>query len=292
MKHTLPVLLLLLCVSCASEHKPESMPETVQPDPTPVVEYQLVWADEFEIDGAPNPENWTFEEGFVRNEELQWYQPENAFCTNGYLIIEGRREQKPNPLYREGSRSWRRSRENIEYTSACLITRDLHSWQYGRFEIKARIKTQDGLWPAIWFLGVDGEWPSNGEIDLMEFYDNSILANVCWGTSQRYVGKWDTVKKPLASFNDPQFEERFHVWRMDWDETSIKLYLDDQLLNTTELDQTLNADTERGPINPFHQPHYLLLNLAIGGTNGGDPSATAFPTQYEIDYVRVYQTRE
>lgn len=289
MKHTSLFLLFLLCASCATEQKPKSVSEAAPPEQTPVVEYQLVWSDEFETDGVPNSENWTFEDGFVRNEELQWYQPENAFCTNGHLIIEGRREQKPNPLYREGSRSWRRSRENIEYTSACLTTRGLNSWQYGRFEIRARIKTQDGLWPAIWFLGVDGEWPSNGEIDLMEFYDNSILANVCWGTSQRYVGKWDTVKKPLASFNDPRFEERFHIWRMDWDETSIKLYLDDQLLNATDLTQTLNEDTERGPINPFHQPQYLLLNLALGGTNGGDPSATAFPTQYEIDYVRVYQ---
>ena len=251
--------------------------------------YRLVWADEFNQNGKPNPENWTYEQGFVRNQELQWYQPQNAFCTNGFLIIEGRREQKPNPHFQEGSENWKHNRKNIEYTSACLITKGLHSWKYGRFEIKARIKTQDGLWPAIWFLGDKGQWPSNGEIDLMEFYDNSILANACWGTLHQYNAEWDSTKTPLADFNDPDFESKFHIWKMDWDETSIKLYIDDRLLNTINLTKTINQNTEWGSENPFHQPQYLLLNLAIGGNRGGAPSKTEFPTQYEIDYVRVYQ---
>jgi beta-glucanase (GH16 family) len=74
---------------------------------------------------------------------------------------------------------------------------------------------------------------------------------------------------------------------MDWDETAIKLYLDDRLLNTTELSGTINGDREAA--NPFHEPHYMLLNLAIGGTRGGDPSATEFPARFEVDWVRVYQ---
>jgi beta-glucanase (GH16 family) len=251
-------------------------------------DYRLVWADEFEVDGRPDPENWSYEHGFVRNRELQWYQPENAYIEGGRLVIEGRRERRENPNYREGSKNWKESRKYIEYTSACLVTKGLHSWQYGRFEIKARIKAEDGLWPAIWFLGVEGEWPSNGEIDLMEFYQGMILANACWGTKNRWKAKWDSFKKPVASFGDPDWDEKFHIWRMDWDRDSIKLYLDDELLNTIDLSKTINP-TDRGPKNPFRQPHYLLLNLAIGGTAGGDPSKTDFPTRYEIEYVRVYQ---
>jgi beta-glucanase (GH16 family) len=263
-------------------------PATVLATDKTTDEYRLVWADEFETAGKPNPKNWTYEHGFIRNNELQWYQLENAICNDGYLVIEGRKERKRNPNYQDDSKSWKKRREFAEYTSACLITKGLHSWQYGRFEVKARIQTENGLWPAIWFLGVNGEWPSNGEIDLMEYYDDSILANACWGTRQRNEPKWDGSKKPVKSFGDPTWDDAFHVWRMDWDSTSIKLYLDDALLNTIDVTETINP-TNRGPKNPFQQPHYLLLNLAIGGDSGGDPSMTTFPTKYEIDYVRVYQ---
>jgi beta-glucanase (GH16 family) len=253
--------------------------------------YRLVWADEFETDGPPNPENWVFERGFVRNKELQWYQPDNAFCEGGRLIIEGRRERKPNPNYEQGSDHWKTKRQFIEYTSSCVKTKGLHSWQFGRFEVKAKIKTEAGLWPAIWFLGVEGPWPDNGEIDLMEYYQGKILANAAWGTKTKYRPRWDSSRTPVASFKDPDWDEKFHIWRMDWDEKQIKLYVDGKLLNTIDLTKTINP-TDRGPRNPFHQPHYILLNLAIGGNAGGDPSKTEFPTRYEIDYVRVYQKAE
>lgn len=251
-------------------------------------DYHLVWADEFEKDGTPDAKNWTNELGFVRNKELQWYQPQNAFCKDGQLIIEGRREQKPNPNFKQGSGNWKENRKQIEYTSASLTTKGLHSWQYGRFEVKARIKTENGLWPAIWFVGIKGEWPSNGEIDLMEYYNGNILANACWGTKTQWQAKWDSSKKPVASFKDPAWDDKFHTWRMDWDKDSIKLYIDDILLNTIDVTQTINP-TDRGPKNPFRQAHQMLLNLAIGGQAGGDPSKTAFPTKYEIEYVRIYQ---
>ncbi|OGV54626.1 MAG: beta-glucanase [Lentisphaerae bacterium GWF2_50_93] len=250
--------------------------------------YRLVWADEFDKDGAPDPKNWKFENGFVRNKEAQWYQPENAFCKDGKLVIEGRREKKPNPNFKEGSKEWKENRKFIEYTAASLKTSGLHNWQYGRFEVKAKISAKQGLWPAIWFLGISGEWPSCGEIDLMEYYKDDILANACWGTDKKYQAKWSTTKKPVKSFNDPDWDQKFHVWRMDWDKDAIRLYVDDILLNNVDLNKTINP-TDKGPKNPFHQPHYLLLNLAIGGDNGGDPTNTLFPTRYEIDYVRVYQ---
>jgi beta-glucanase (GH16 family) len=249
--------------------------------------YKLVWSDEFNKDGRPDPNNWTYERGFVRNEELQWYQPDNARCENGTLIIEGRRERKQNPRYRPGNRDWKRSREYIEYTSSSLTTRRLHSWKYGRFEMRGRIDTRPGLWPAFWTLGIEGPWPSNGEIDIMEYYRSVLLANAAWGTERRWVAKWDDSRKPITEFNDPNWSQKFHVWRMDWDADSIKLYVDDLLLNEINLKETINKDSEGK--NPFHQPHYIILNLAIAGKAGGDPSNTKFPAKFEVDYVRIYQ---
>lgn len=251
--------------------------------------WELVWADEFEVDGRPDPKNWIFENGFVRNNELQWYQSDNAFCEDGKLVIEGRRERKANPRLNWQSKDWRQRRAFAEYTSASVMTKGLHAWQYGRFEVRAKIIGQDGLWPAIWFLGVEGTWPSNGEIDLMEFYDNKILANACWEQAKRGKPQWDSSKLPIAELGE-NWDDDFHLWRMDWDADQIKLYVDDQLLNTIDLSRTFNK-AGRGPENPFRQPHYLLLNLAIGGRSGGDPTATEFPSRYEIDYVRVYQQR-
>lgn len=249
--------------------------------------YRLVWADEFDKDGSLDEKDWAFERGFVRNNELQWYQPENAACRDGLLVIEARREKKPNPMHVAGSRDWRRRREQVEYTSSSVMTRGKHSWKYGRFEIRARIDTRPGLWPAFWTLGTAGQWPSNGEIDIMEYYRGMLLANVAWGTDKRFVAKWHTVKKPIAEFKDPEWSKAFHVWRMDWDEQAIRLYVDGELLNETSLTETINGD--EGRRNPFKQEHYLLLNLAVGGDNGGDPSGTELPSRYEIDYVRVYQ---
>ena len=122
----------------------------------------------------------------------------------------------------------------------------------------------------------------------MEYYDKALLANVAWagaGGDGDAGSFWNSKRTPLKELG-PDWAKRFHVWRMDWDERSIKLYCDDRLLNAQDLSVTLN---ERGGINPFHQPAYLLLDQAIGGTRGGDPAGTAFPVRFEVDYVRVYQ---
>src|SRR5687767_10314127 len=103
--------------------------------------YALVWADEFNRNGDPDPKNWTYERGFVRNRELQWYKPENARNADGLLIIEARRERVANTSFEPGSSDWKRNREFAEYTSASLLTRGLHSWRYGRFEMRGRIDT-------------------------------------------------------------------------------------------------------------------------------------------------------
>lgn len=256
-------------------------------DPPAYPGYALVWADEFNRNGVPDPTKWTYERGFVRNRELQWYQPENARSADGLLIIEARRERVANPGFQPGSADWKRNREFAEYTSASLITRGLGSWRYGRFEMRGRIDTRPGMWPAFWTLGVTGPWPHNGEIDIMEYYRGVLLANAAWGGAKPFEPIWDDSRKPIASFSDPAWASSFHVWRMDWDERAIVLSVDGLPLNDVDLTRTVNQDgTGR---NPFKEPHYLLLNLAIGGTQGGDPSNTPFPARCEIDYVRVYQ---
>ncbi len=267
-------------------------PEKHQPKPSKQQEniYQLVWQDEFDCVGRLNEKYWGYESGFVRNQELQWYQSDNAFCRDGLLIIEGRRESKRNPYFNPTEDDWRKSRKSIDYTSASVTTKGKLSWLYGRFEVRAKISAKAGLWPAIWFLGELGKWPSKGEIDLMEYYRGMILANAAWGASQPAKPVWDAVKIPLSEFNNPNWDKRFHIWRMDWDESSIKLYVDDKLLNEIDLTTTINPDGVN-PRNPFLQPHYLILNLAIGGSQGGDPANTSFPSNYEIDYVRVYQKK-
>ncbi len=256
--------------------------------------YNLVWSDEFNTDGSPDSNVWSFEEGFARNNELQWYQEDNAACGNGVLTITARREQRDNPLHEPGSSDWRKKRAQIEYTSSSIKTQGKKEFQYGRFEIRAKIPTAGGSWPAIWTLGRDMEWPSNGEIDLMEYYRINnvphILANTAWGTNQRFNAKWDSSVTPFTHFTDkdPHWADKFHVWCMDWDEGAIRLYLDGELLNETLLSETINGSLGNFK-NPFRQPHYLLLNLAIGGQHGGTPDDSAFPLSYEIDYVRVYQ---
>lgn len=258
-------------------------------------EWKLLWSDEFDTEGELTPSIWNFEQGYIRNEEVQWYQPDNAYCKDGYLVIEARKEQKrKNPDYVSGSRYWRKNREFIEYTSSSVTTAGKKEFLYGRIEVRARIPVAKGAWPAIWTLGNYMEWPSCGEVDIMEYYHIKgiphILANAAWGTDRRWHAKWDSHAIPFSYFTakDSDWVFDFHIWRMDWDEEAIKLYLDDELLNEIPLRDTGNGSIGKG-INPFTKPQYLLLNLAIGGTNGGIIDESALPMKYEIDYVRVYQ---
>ena len=250
--------------------------------------YELVWGDEFNKDGSPDPKNWTFEEGFVRNNEAQWYQKENAQCKDGMLIITGKEDIKRNPGYVKGSTDPKETKF-IEYTSSSIMTKGLHSWTMGRFVMRAKIPHGEGMWPAFWTVGDHGEWPSSGEIDIMEYYQDKILANVASGTKTRWNAKWDSAKITIAELGGQKWLDAFHVWRMDWDTESIRLYIDDRLVNETKLANTFNANTEWGPKNPFHHPQYIIINLALGGNNGGDMEKAKIPAEYLIDYVRVYQ---
>jgi beta-glucanase (GH16 family) len=268
---------LAVCTALAAHAQ-----ETVTPPRDPA--YKLVWTDEFENDGTPDPTKWRSETGFERNQELQWYRAENSRCEGGFLVIEGRREQLTNPNFKKGSGDWKKNRRHADYTSGSLITIGENAWSFGRYEVRARFKALPGLWPAIWTTG-RGRWPHGGEIDLMEFYDEKILANFVWaGTGGS--DHWDASHHPIANFDKETWDEKFHLWVMEWDEEKISLYLDGRLLNTLPVKTAINQD---GPkINPFLSPHHFRLNLAIGGA-GGDPSRTEFPQRYEVDYVRIYQ---
>ena len=257
---------------------------------------KLVWSDEFNTDGLLDSKVWNYEEGFKRNHEAQWYQKANAYCKDGNLVIEARKEKKSrrNPGFRENSSRWPENIEKIHYTSASVNTAEKKEFLYGRVEVRAKIPTAGGAWPAIWLLGRGMDWPSNGEIDMMEYYRKQgvphILANACWGTDKPWTAKWNSKAIPFTHFTDrdAQWADKFHVWRMDWDEQSIRLYLDDELLNEIRQDEAVNGKLGNGE-QPFKKPQYLLLNLALGGDNGGEIDNSAMPMKYLVDYVRVYQ---
>lgn len=251
---------------------------------------KLVFSEEFNYTGKPDSTIWNYEQGFKRNHELQWYQSDNANCSDGRLLIEGRKTNFRNPDFVPDSKDWRTNREFVNYTASSITTKGKKQWLYGRFEVRARIDTTMGSWPAIWLLGSGKEWPACGEIDMMEFYRHegkaTVLANVAWSGKGRFNAIWDNYRKPLSELvsKDKNWAQKYHVWRMDWTPAEIRLYVDDVLYNSTLLSKTINADGS----NPFNKPMYFLLNLALG-SNGGTPDDDKFPITYEVDYFRVYQ---
>ena len=289
------ILTALLTIAALCGARAERQDTPTNPCPPLDDTWTMVWHDEFDSPDGLDWTKWQSEYGFVRNEELQWYQPQNAYVHDGLLVLEGRLDSIPNPRFREGSRDWRTNRPYAAYSSGSINTRGKYSYLYGRLEVRARLPHVIGSWPAIWTLGDDMEWPSNGELDLMEYYQvdgrPTILANAAWGNDRRYSAVWNSKRIPYSHFSerDPYWHAKFHTWVMDWDKDHIRMYLDGELLNEIDLSTTING-TVGHHRNPFHQPQYILLDHAIGG-NGGKPEADAFPMRYEVDYVRVYQKK-
>jgi beta-glucanase (GH16 family) len=259
---------------------------------SPAGSWKLVWSDEFDQPGLPDPAKWDYETGFIRNNEQQYYtreRPENARVENGMLVLEARKEQFKNPGYdpeaKEHGNS-RRSREFASYTSASLTTRGKAAWTYGRVEVRAKLPAGRGVWPAIWMLGSNLRevgWPRCGEIDIMEFVGHEpgvIHANI--HTAQynhiRKNGKGSEIKIPDAS-------EAFHVYALEWDKDHLDFFVDDHKYFTY---QNEGSGVEAWP---YDKEQYLILNLAIGGEWGGAKGIdeSLFPQRYYIDYVRVYQ---
>ncbi len=225
----------------------------------------LDWAQEFEEEGLPSSEFWSYETGYVRNNEDQYYtreREENARVENGHLVIEVHKDNY----------------QNNTYTSASIHTSGKKNFQYGRFELRAKINISGGSWPAWWTVGTRRGWPTGGEIDMMEYYRGKILFNTYCGDNCN--GGWDTETQNV----NEAWADSFHVWRMDWDSSFIRLYVDDELMNETDLSNTfVNGN------NPFREPHYMIVNQALGGNNGGTIEDEALPFRYEVDYIRVYK---
>ncbi len=301
---SLPVVFACILASCGPARTPRntvssesaSAPKADPFAPNPPAGMKLVWSDEFNVDGRPDPANWTYETGYVRNHEAQWYRPESAEVRDGCLVITGEHHDQPlpNPRGAGGRFGFGGDNRPIEYTSACLITKGLHSFQFGRIEARVKAPLMEGSWPAFWTLGVSENWPSCGEIDIFEYYKETVLANFCWSAAGgQWSPEWSTVRIPLGDYrkDDPEWADKFHVYAMDWDENRIVLSVDGRAVNDSSIAGVKNA-RYRSVENPFRQPHYLLVNLALGGDNGGDVTKVPFPVHMYVDYVRVYQKAE
>ena len=235
--------------------------------------WRLIWSDEFDQPGAPDPVKWDYERGRVRNREAQFYtvdRHESARVEGGQLIITARREP------------W----QGAGYTSASVITRGKFSFCYGKLEIRAKIPTGRGTWPALWLLGdAKGNvgWPRCGEIDLMEnvgFDPDRLHFTV-------HTGAFNHVKKTAVGrpVTVPRLPEDFHVYGLAWTKERIEFFLDGRKVHEF-------ANAGQGPDHwPFDAPCYLLMNLAIGGDWGGQKGIdeAIFPLEYRIDYGRVWQ---
>jgi beta-glucanase (GH16 family) len=262
--------------------------------PAPAGEWKLVWSDEFNQPGAPDPSRWNYEYGFVRNGERQFYtegRPENARVENGMLIIEARKERFAIPGSRPAAKPGSKGRSGrgggyAEYTSASVTTQGKAAWTYGRIEVRAKLPVGLGTWPAIWTLGSNIRtvgWPACGEIDIMEFVGfkpGVVHTNIHTSASNHVKGNNRGSKLTLADASTA-----FHVYAMEWDKQKIDVFVDGRKYFTYR-----NEGTGRGGW-PFDGPQYLILNLAIGGSWGGQKGIDdrIFPQRFEIDYVRAYE---
>ena len=254
-------------------------------------EWKLVWSDEFDTAGLPDPAKWNYETGWIRNNEQQFYtreRQENARVADGLLIIEARKEKFKNPTFNTNATNTargRRNREFADYTSASLTTRGKAGWTYGRMEVRAKLPSGRGTWPAIWTLGTNSQagWPACGEIDIMEFVGSdpgTVHANI---HTRKYnhvqkTGKGSQIKIADAS-------DAFHVYALEWTPDRLDFFVDDQKYFTFRNEGT-GAEAW-----PYDHDQYLILNLAIGGSWGGAKGIedSIFPQRFYIDYVRVYQ---
>lgn len=239
--------------------------------------WKLVWDEEFDYTGLPDPVKWSYDtDGNASgwgNNEAQCYtmgRKENAWVSDGVLRITALKEES----------------EGKSYTSARLRTKGKGDWLYGRFEIRAKLPTGKGTWPAIWMLPTDwayGGWPASGEIDIMENVGYDPETIVGSAHTEKYNHAIGTQKN--AEIACPDCYKAFHVYALEWERDEYRLYLDDQLYFTFKNEGT-GFD-----VWPYDKPFHLLLNLAIGGNWGGQKGVddSLFPHVFEVDYVRVYQ---
>ncbi len=242
---------------------------------------KLVWEENFDVDGLPNPAHWDYDVGNAcelpcgcgwGNNELQYYTRENtknARIENGQLIIEAIKEKY----------------ENNQYTSARLVTRQKKDIRYGKIEVRAKLPSGRGTWPAIWLLPTEnkyGGWPNSGEIDLMEhvgYNPDSIFGTVHTKAFNHMLGTQDGGKIFV-----PTAEKEFHVYAIEWYPDRIIWSVDNKPYHTFYKKKDRFAEW------PFDQKFHLILNLAVGGNWGGAKGVdeTIWPQQFIVDYIKVY----
>ena len=233
---------------------------------TVTVNLSLVWSDEFNTDGAPDPTIWGYDlgAGGWGNNESQNYtnRPQNSIVQGGTLKIN---------LIKENY-------SGSPYTSARLLSKDKYSFNYGRVEIRAKLPAGGGTWPAIWMLGSNinsSPWPSCGEIDIMEHLGNDL--NKIYGTLHypgRFGGNADGGSRVISNATT-----EFHKYSLEWSATSISIYVDDLLIHSVT--NTISL--------PFNKNFFFILNIAMGGNFGGTIDSAVTAATMEIDYIRVYQ---
>ncbi len=241
---------------------------------------RLVFEDNFDVDGSPDPEKWTYDLGTGSeidgtpgwgNQELQYYtdRPENVRIEDGMLHITAIQEQF----------------EESGYTSARILTKGLFETTYGRFESRIKLPFGRGIWPAFWLLGDDSDgtviWPQVGEIDIMEYrgQEPTIVHGSVHGPGYS-AGQAVTRTYQLPS---GRFDTQFHVFAIEWGPGYIDYYVDDELYFTVTRDNVPGEWVFDD--NEFH----IILNVAVGGTFVGPPNNnTPFPQTMLVDYVRVY----
>ncbi|WP_223465580.1 glycoside hydrolase family 16 protein [Massilia soli] len=239
--------------------------------PAPGPGWVLDWSDEF--DGAAlDARTWVAETGGhgFGNNELQYYtaRPENVRVSDGFLVIEARREKY----------------ENREYTSARIKTAGLKERTYGRYEARLKLPKGQGIWPAFWMLGSDigsTGWPRSGEIDIMENIgkEPSTVHGTLHGPG--YSGEHAYGKPSVLA--GAKYADDFHVFAVEWEPSEIRWYRDGQLYHTAR-PALVKGDWV------FEHPFFVLLNLAVGGYWPGYPDATTvLPQRMLVDYVRVYK---
>ncbi len=236
---------------------------------------KLKWSDEFNYTGLPDSSKWHYDVGGHGwgNNELQYYTAKDtatAKVENGVLKIIAQKQNK----------------ENREYISAKLLTRGKAEFQYGRIEVRAKLPSGRGTWPAIWMLGKnikEAGWPACGEIDIMEhvgYNKDSIFGTIHTGSYNHVKG---TQKGKGVFISDPYTQ--FHVYAIDWTAEKIDFLLDGVLYYRIVNEHLTVKEW------PLDQPFYLILNLAIGGNWGGKFGVddARFPAVMEVDWVRIFE---
>ncbi|MBT8143791.1 MAG: family 16 glycosylhydrolase [Gammaproteobacteria bacterium] len=255
-------------------------------------DWQLVWQDEFDYQGQPDPQKWNIEVWPARkvNDEDQAYTPraKNVRVENGVLVLEAHKEDF----------------DDASYTSGRVQSMGKGDFLYGRIEVRAKLPRGMGTWPAIWMLPSDpyryattcaepdewhgsstcDAWPNSGEIDIMEHvgYEKDHVH----GTVHTQAYYWETWQQRKGRIILDGVEEQFHTYVLEWDATSIRTLVDDTLYFTY-----IN-EGEGWKVWPFDHPYHLILNLAVGGMwgrAGGGIDDSIFPQRLLIDYVRVYE---